>query len=272
MRQNKKRLGLLITITCLALAVVILSPLLLGAGDQIHPEVGLQRPGMGHIFGTDNLGRDLFSRSMIGLRLSLALALVIQILSLATGMLLGLISGYYGGLADKIFVVIQNVLLSFPSLIATLCMILLLGSGMRTLVLALAFVNWVGYARLIRSEVMVTAKADFIQGAKAVGTSDLGLFIHHIVPNVIRPVVPLFTLMIGHTVLAISGLGFLGFGVQPPTAEIGLMVRDGITYINKAPWMFFLPGMLLALYSLLFNMLGDELQDIFSPRDISANA
>ena len=114
---------------------------------------------------------------------------------------------------------------------------------------------------------MMAKELDYVRGSKAIGTSTPAILFRHILPNIINPIIPLFTLMIGHTILSISGLGFLGFGVQPPKAEMGLMMRDGLSYIGKAPWMFLLPGVLLVLYSLLINITGDKLQDRLNPQN-----
>lgn len=265
-RERNKRIFLLLFCS-VALFIVIFSSVLFPASNELDMKTGLQGPSMQHIFGTDNLGRDLLQRSFAGLSLSLALAFAIQLAALGIGTAFGILSGYYGGIVDRLFVIVQNVLMSFPSMIASLCMLLLLGNGIHTLIIALTVVEWVSYARLVRSRVVSLRNMNFIRGAKAVGVSDFRILAVHIVPNVIRPIIPLFTLMIGHTVLSISGLGFLGFGIQPPTAEIGLMIRDGLTYINKAPWMFLLPGLLLVAYSLLFNMVGDDLQDWLNPQN-----
>ena len=217
-------------------------------------------------FGIDNLVRDLLLRSLDGLKLSLLLAFAVQIISVCMGVVIGILVAYFGGVADKIYIMVQNVIMSFPSIIAALSMILLLGTGLHSLVIALCVTDWISYARIVRSEVITVRQLDYIHGSRAVGTSDFRILFKHVLPNVINPVIPIFTLMIGHTVLSISGLGFLGFGVQPPAAEIGLMIRDGLSYIGKAPWMFMLPGLMLVVYSLLFNILGDKMQDALSPQ------
>jgi peptide/nickel transport system permease protein len=264
-KNNDRRLVFLATVFGLMMAFVIASPLIFPGSAQPDMAHSLLSPGFSHPFGTDNLGRDLAARSFVGMRLSLALAVCIQLICFVTGAVLGMLSGYFGGVIDKVYVTVQNVFMSFPGLIASLCMIAMLGPGLGTLIIALSVTNWITYARLVRSEVVALKERDFVLGARAVGASGAYLLFRHIMPNVIRPVFPLFTLMIGHTVLSISGLGFLGFGVQPPTAEIGLMVNDGLTYIVKAPWMIVAPGILLAVYVLTLNVLGDALQDRFNP-------
>ena len=248
------------------IVIAVFSSRIFPDSNRLNMDQTLSPPDLVHFFGTDNLGRDLLSRTFNGLRVSLALALIIQLISLAVGTVIGSIAGYFGGITDRIYIVIQNVLMSFPGIIAALCLIAMLGSGIRTLIIALSLLGWVIYARLIRSEVFALKGYDYIMGARAIGASNFYILYRHILPNVIRPAIPMFTLMIGHTVLAISGLSFLGFGVQPPTAEIGMMIKDGITYITRAPWMIIFPGALLSVYVLCVNILGDELQVWFDPR------
>lgn len=256
-----------ITAACvIAFAFIVIPQIFFSDINEPDIQSGLQPPGIEHFFGTDNLGRDLLLRSLDGLKLSLLLAFAVQIISVCMGVVIGILVTYFGGVADKIYIMVQNVIMSFPSIIAALSMILLLGTGLHSLVIALCVTDWISYARIVRSEVITVRQLDYIHGSRAVGTSDFRILFKHVLPNVINPVIPIFTLMIGHTVLSISGLGFLGFGVQPPAAEIGLMIRDGLSYIGKAPWMFMLPGLMLVVYSLLFNILGDKMQDALSPQ------
>ena len=266
--KHKNRAFYLLAAVCIAaLALVAVSAQLFPNSESPVSGAMLEPPSARYLFGTDNLGRDLLARSFNGLRLSLMLAVVVQIFSVALGILVGIITGYFGGMIDKVYVMLQNMLMSFPSLIASLCMIILLGTGLQTLVIALVVTNWITYARIIRGEIMMAKELDYVRGSKAIGTSTPAILFRHILPNIINPIIPLFTLMIGHTILSISGLGFLGFGVQPPKAEMGLMMRDGLSYIGKAPWMFLLPGVLLVLYSLLINITGDKLQDRLNPQN-----
>lgn len=272
MKSRKSHLLFLVIVFIVLIVLVVFSSQIFPHGNKLDMKGTLLPPNGEHIFGTDNLGRDLLERTFNGLKISLALALIIQIISLAAGAVVGSVAGYFGGIADKLYVMVQNVLMSFPSIIASLCLIAMLGSGIRTLILALSVLGWVTYARLIRSEVLIVKESDYIMGAKSIGASNWYILFKHILPNVVRPVIPMFTLMIGHTVLAISGLGFLGFGIQPPTAEIGMMIKDGVTYITSAPWMILFPGTLLTLYVLWINLLGDELREWFDPiEEITVN-
>lgn len=272
MKNRKKCLLILTVVFILLIFLVIFSSQIFPHGNQLDMKETLASPNGEHFFGTDNLGRDLLERTFNGLKISLALALIIQLISLTAGAVIGSAAGYFGGIADKLYVMVQNILMSFPSIIASLCLIAMLGPGIRTLIIALSLLGWVTYARLVRSEVLIIKESDFIMGAKSIGASNGYILMKHVLPNVVRPVIPMFTLMIGHTVLAISGLGFLGFGIQPPTPEIGMMIKDGVTYITRAPWMILFPGTLLTVYVLWINLLGDELREWLSPiEEITVN-
>lgn len=273
MRNAKEDRSLILKCCVLGamLLVIVFSRQLFGWGDAVTVSSANLAPCWAHPFGTDNLGRDILCRSFIGLRLSLLMAFIMQVICMALGVAIGSVVGYAGGIPDKIFVFLQNVILSFPGTVLTLCVMLLLGNGLFSMIVALCIFGWLSYARLTRSRVITLREANFIKGELAIGSSLLRIHFFHIVPNVIRTVIPMFTLMIGHAVLAIAGLSFLGFGVQPPNAEIGLMIQDGMMYIRSAPWMFIFPGLVLAVYSIMFNTVGDALQDKFDPHD-SVNA
>jgi peptide/nickel transport system permease protein len=266
MKNNKRKIISVGIVFSVMISAVIFASIIFPHGNDLSMDKGLLPPGAVHLFGTDNLGRDLFERTFNGMRLSLALAISIQAICLCFGALAGSIAGYYGGMIDRIYMLVQNVMMSFPGIIASLCLIAIFGTGIQTLVLALAVVGWVTYARLIRSEVISLKEADYIHACRAIGASNFYILFRYLLPNVIMPIIPIFTLMIGHTVLAISGLGFLGFGVQPPDAEIGLMIKDGITYVTRAPWMIICPAFVLTAYSLVINVFGDELRQWFDPQ------
>ncbi len=273
MKRNKENRSLIIKCAVLGfmLLLIVFSKLLFGKGDVVTTSIANIPPCWAHPFGTDNLGRDLLCRSFIGLRLSLLMAFIMQVICLALGVTIGTVVGYAGGVLDKVFVFLQNVILSFPGTVLTLCIMLLLGNGIFSMIVAMTIFGWLSYARLTRSRVLTLREANFIKGEIAIGSSLLRIHLFHIVPNVIRTIIPMFTLMIGHAVLGIAGLSFLGFGVQPPNAEIGLMIQDGMNYIRSNPWMFIFPGLVLAVYSIMFNTVGDALQDKFDPHD-SINA
>ena len=269
MKRNKENRSLIIKCAVLGfmLLLIVFSKLLFGKGDVVTTSIANIPPCWAHPFGTDNLGRDLLCRSFIGLRLSLLMAFIMQVICLALGVTIGTVVGYAGGVLAKVFVFLQNVILSFPGTVLTLCIMLLLGNGIFSMIVAMTIFGWLSYARLTRSRVLTLREANFIKGEIAIGSSLFRIHLFHIVPNVIRTIIPMFTLMIGHAVLGIAGLSFLGFGVQPPHAEIGLMIQDGMNYIRSNPWMFIFPGLVLAVYSIMFNTVGDALQDKFDPHD-----
>ena len=177
-----------------------------------------------------------------------------------------MIAGYYGGVVDEIISRVIDTLMAFPNIIFALTLIAILGQSMITLILALSLLGWIGYARIVRSEVLSIKENEYVLLAKAIGGSDGYIMIKHILPNAIMPLIPLATLMIGHSVLSIAGLSFLGLGVQPPTPELGLMLKESMTYMDIAPWLMIFPGLILSVCVLLFNTLGDALRDLFDPR------
>jgi peptide/nickel transport system permease protein len=248
------------------LLLTVLSPYIFTRWNDINFSRQLQPPSLKHPFGTDNFGRDLLQRVFHGLRVSLTLAIVIEAVSLLIGLFVGMSLGYFGGMVDEIFVHVMNVLMAFPQMLMALCFIAIMGSSMATLVIVITFLGWISYARIVRSEVMALKQRDFILSTRALGGSNLYIIAKHILPNVIIPVIPLMTLMIGHAVLIIAGLSFLGFGVKPPFPEIGLMLNEAVTYMDSAPWLMIFPGLTLAICIFLFNSLGDTLRDFLDAK------
>ncbi|ARE88225.1 ABC transporter permease [Clostridium formicaceticum] len=248
------------------LMVTILSPFLFTQWNEIDFSRQMQPPSLQHPFGTDNFGRDLLQRVFHGLRISLTLAVAIEALSFLIGLSIGLVLGYYGGIVDEFFIHVMNILMAFPQMLMALCFMAIMGSSMTTLVIVITSLGWISYARIVRSEVLSLKQRDFILSTKAIGASDFYILIKHILPNVLIPVIPLMTLMIGHAVLIIAGLSFLGFGVQPPYPEIGLMLNEAMTFMDSGPWLMLFPGLILATCVFLFNTLGDLLRDYLAPK------
>ncbi|AEF96950.1 ABC transporter permease [Methanotorris igneus] len=262
-----KRFILSLSMVVLIFLVSILSPYIFKDVNKIDFTEKLQKPSLEHPFGTDNFGRDLFKRTLCGLRISLILAVCIEAISLIIGISLGLIAGYYGGIVDEIISRIIDIVIAFPNIIFALAIVSIFGQSMVVLVLALSLLGWASYARIIRGEVLSLKERDFVTLARTSGGSNFYILIKHILPNAIIPIIPLATLMIGHSVLSIAGLSFLGFGVQPPTPELGLMLKESVTYIDTAPWMMIFPGLVLSFCVLMFNTIGDALRDILDPRE-----
>jgi len=232
----------------------------------INPAVVLQGPSRLHPLGTDNLGRDVLSRLLHGARPSLGTAATASLLILAIGVTGGTISGYVGGRVDEVLMRIVDVLLAFPSLILALAIAGMLGPGLVHVMIGMAAVWWVGYARIVRGLVLSVRERQFVEAAQAVGASHARIVWRHALPNVMAPVIVLVTLDMGGLILAISGLNFLGLGVQPPWPEWGAMLNEGRPFLFSTPRLMIYPGLAISLVVIGFNMLGDALRDVLDPR------
>ncbi|HBW35189.1 MAG TPA: glutathione ABC transporter permease GsiD [Desulfosporosinus sp.] len=217
-------------------------------------------------FGTDPLGRCVLSRVIQGTRTSLVAAALIVAISGTGGVLLGLISGYKGGNVDSLIMRLVDVMLAFPSIILAMALIVSMGPGLGSVIIALTFVHWTGYARLVRAEVLTLKQSEFVEAARAMGNSSIRILFKYILPNVIAPVMVMASLDIAQIVLSMAGLSFLGLGAQPPDAEWGAMINQGREFIRTAPHVTLFPGLALMVTILAFSLLGDSLRDYFDPR------
>ncbi len=224
-------------------------------------------PGPGHLFGTDELGRDIFSRILFGARISLTVAVSVVALSLTLGLLAGGISGFYGGLPDVILnVYVSNAFLALPGILLAIAFVAFLGPGLGNLILALSISGWVGYARLVRAQVMVVKQREFVEAARALGASDLRVFFAHILPNIIQPLIVQSAIGMAGAVLAEATLSFLGLGIPAPAASWGSMLNEARSHLFDAPHMIFFPALAVMLAVLSFNFIGDALRDSLDPR------
>jgi peptide/nickel transport system permease protein len=234
---------------------------------SIHLTARLDPPSSGHWFGTDELGRDIFSRVVYGARISLLVGSGVVLTSLALGLIIGSISGYYGGAIDRfVNVVLMNAFLSFPGILLAIAFIAFRGPGILNLVLALSLGGWVGYARLVRGQVLAAREREFVEAARALGASDLRIIVHHILPNIIQPVVVQAAIGMAGAILAEATMSFLGLGVPPPTASWGAMLNDGRAHLFDAPHLVLFPALAVMLAVLSFNFIGDALRDYLDPR------
>jgi peptide/nickel transport system permease protein len=227
----------------------------------------LKPPSSTHWFGTDELGRDVFSRILLGVRVSLWIGLLSTIVSISIGTTIGLIAGYWKGWIDNVLMRIVDVVLCFPTLFLILMILGILDKPNITLVmLVIAFTSWPGLARMVRGEVLSMRERDFILVAKGLGLSTPRILFIHLLPNVISPVIVAATLTVGGAILTESGLSFLGLGVQPPTPSWGNILLSGKDFIHVAWWLSLFPGLAILVTVLAFNMLGEGLRDVLDPR------
>lgn len=256
--------GLVIVLGMFALA---LAAPLVAPYDPVDQDVANRYAPMSleHPFGTDNLGRDELSRLLYGARISLFTSLAIGVGILLIGILVGTLSGLAGGLVDGFLMRVVDVLLAFPSLLLALAVTGMLGPGLLNLAVAMTFVWWADYARLMRGLVLGARERPFVESARAIGLPGWRVAIRHVLPNVISPVIVLGTLQTGRLLLALAALSFLGLGVGPPTAEWGAMLNEGKDYLARAPELMVYPGVAITLTALGFNLLGDGLRDVLDP-------
>jgi peptide/nickel transport system permease protein len=219
-----------------------------------------------HWLGTDELGRDILSRVIYGARISMLVGSCVVLMSLGVGLVVGSIAGYYGGTIDRfINVVLMNAFLSFPGILLAIAFVAFRGPGIFNLVLALSLGGWVGYARLVRGQVLAAREREFVEAARALGASDLRIIVRHILPNIIQPVVVQAAIGMAAAILAEATMSFLGLGVPPPTASWGTMLNDGRAYLFDAPHLVLFPALAVMLAVLSFNFIGDALRDYLDP-------
>jgi peptide/nickel transport system permease protein len=227
----------------------------------------LQGPSSAHWCGTDELGRDILSRLIYGSRISMLVGSLVVLASLAVGLVIGSTAGYYGGGIDRfVNIVLMNAFMSFPGILLAIAFIAFRGPGIFNLVFALALGGWVGYARLVRGQVLAAREREYVEAARALGASDLRIIVRHILPNIIQPVVVQAAIGMAGAILAEATMSFLGLGVSPPTASWGIMLNDGRSHLFDAPHLVIFPAMAVMLAVLSFNFIGDALRDYLDPR------
>lgn len=227
----------------------------------------LSPPSAAHWFGTDELGRDILSRVIFGARISMLVGASVVTFSLFLGLIAGCIAGYYGGRIDRfVNVIVMNAFLSFPGILLAIAFIAFLGPGIFNLILALSIGGWVGYARLVRAQVLATREREFVEAARALGASDWRVITRHILPNMIQPVIVQAAIGMAGAVLAEATMSFLGLGIPPPAASWGSMLNDSRAHLFDAPHMVAFPALAVMLAVLSFNFIGDALRDYLDPR------
>ena len=226
----------------------------------------LERPSLQHPFGLDELGRDILARILAGARISLLVGLAVVGVSSLTGMTLGSIAGYFGGVVDDAISRVIDVLMAFPGILLAIALVAVLGPSLTNVILALSVIGWVGYARLVRGQALRTRELEFVQAARALGAGAPRIVVRHVLPTAIPAVVVQATLGMAGAIIAEAALSFLGLGVQPPTPSWGTMLDAGRSHLFDAPHLTIFPGLAIALLVLGFNFLGDGLRDRIDPK------
>jgi peptide/nickel transport system permease protein len=259
----KNKLALLGAMIIFALILTAAFADLIAPYSPIEQQIieGLTPPNQTHWFGQDKLGRDILSRVIYGSRISLWVGLSTVSISLLIGLTIGSISGYYGGLVDEFFMRLVDILMAFPGILLAIAMVAVLGPSLNHVILALCLIGWVGYARLVRGQVLYLRELEYVVAAHALGASPVRIIARHIVPNLIAPVIVEATFGMAGAILAEASLSFLGLGAQPPTPSWGSMLNEGRQFLLIAPHTTTFPGLAIMLVVLGFNFLGDGLRD-----------
>ncbi|MDH4317873.1 MAG: ABC transporter permease [Desulfobulbaceae bacterium] len=253
---------LLILLIFLALGAPLVSP---ADPLAINMAERLQSVSMDHPMGTDQLGRDLFSRILYAARTSLSMTGIVMLLCVLIGMTVGCIAGFFGGTTDDLLMRLVDLLMSFPSFIITIAITGLLGSSVFNVILALSLTTWTGYARIIRGSVLIVKEELYVEAAMVMGRRRRHIIKDHIIPNAISPLLVYAAIHSGHTILAVTGLSFMGLGAQPPTPEWGGMLNEASSFMGSQPNLFVFPGLAIMLTVLAFNLLGEGLRDLLDP-------
>lgn len=267
-RFRRNRLALAGAAVVLLLFVVsLVAPLVVPADpNQIDAWQVLSPPSTRHWFGTDDLGRDVFSRVLFGARISLKVGFVAVGIAVSIGTVVGLVSGYYGGVVDALLMRLVDIMLCFPAFFLILAVITFLEPSIWYIMMVIGLTGWMGVARMVRAETLSIRELEYITAARCIGCSDLRIIFRHILPNVLSPVLVSATLGIAGAILTESALSFLGIGVQPPTPSWGNILTSGKDYIEFAWWLSLFPGMAILVTVLAYNLLGEGIRDALDPR------
>jgi len=264
-RHKPAMIGLGITIFIIVVATF--APLIAPYNFAIQNfDRRVESPSGDYLFGTDHLGRDVFSRIIYGSRIAIMVGLVVVVIEAGIGITLGLIAGYFGGRVDAFISGVTDTVWSFPPMVLALGIVAVIGPGLFNVVAAIAVVSWAPFARITRAKVQSVKEMEYVEAGRAIGESDFSLVFRYILPNIVASNLILATLTMPSALLTASSLSFLGFGAQPPTPDWGAILSEGREYLRSAPWISTFPGLAILFTVLGFNFLGDGLRDAFDPR------
>jgi peptide/nickel transport system permease protein len=255
-------------IVLIALLAPLLAPFPGDAGSATHPFLVLHPPSAQHWFGTDNVGRDVYSRVLYGARISPLIAVIVLAISCAVGIPLGVAAGYFGGWLDETIMRVTDIFLAFPPLLLALALAAVLPASITTVIIVIALTWWPWYTRLIRGQAASVAGRPYIDSCRALGISRWRIIFRHILPNSITPLIVQVSLDVGGVILTVSALSFLGLGAQDPTPDWGLMVAEGQDYFLTSWWVVTFPGIAILVTAFAFTLLGDGLRDLMDPKRI----
>lgn len=254
-------------IILLVFAVAIFAPLL-APFDPISQDrtAFLAAPSSEHVMGTDDLGRDVFSRLIFGSQISLLVGIATVVISIVIGTFIGMISGYFGGVIDLVIQRIMDAIMSIPALILALFIAALLGPAIQNVIIALVIIEIPRFARIVRGEMMRIRESNYVEASRSVGAGSFRIIMRHGLPNITAPIIVMASLAFGQTIIAEASLSFLGIGTPPPNPSWGLMLSDASRYMESAPWLVLFPGLALCILVLAFNLFGDALRDFLDPK------
>ena len=252
--------ALLVVIALLAPTIAPYDPI-----DQSF-RIKLQAPSAEHLLGTDEFGRDVLSRILVGTRVALAVGIIPVLIAMVIGVSLGLVSGYFGGASDQVVMRLIDILLAFPWLLLAIGIVAILGPGIQNVIIAVAIVYIPAFARIVRGSVLSIKEKEYVEAARAMGQPNTQIIVRHVLANAWAPIIVLSTLSIGQAIIYAAGLSFIGLGTQPPYADWGVMLKSGQEYLRDAPWLGFFPGLAILITVLAFNLFGDGLRDALDPR------
>lgn len=268
LRNTSLVVGAAITLTIVLLA--IFAPAIATHGvEQMDMRNRFAGPSFQHLLGTDNFGRDLWSRLIWGARVSLTIAIIAVVCSVIIGTIVGLVAGYFGGWVDLVLMRITDIFLGVPAIVLALAIVAILGPGVMNVALALIVVAWTEYARVVRATTLVLREQNYVQAARALGARPSRILFKEILPNALGPINVLASLGLGTAIIAESALSFLGFGLPPPTPTWGWTLAYGTKFIRDEPWLSIISGATIMITVLGFNLLGDGLRDVLDPRQLS---